>query len=105
SFKQARHNRDIHSFPTRRSSDLPREFEADPSNPPNSSVPDRPPDAPNDELVAADAIPMQQRIEGNNELKRRSAFSRSRAAIPARSEEHTSELQSLAYLVCRLLLE
>src|SRR5205823_4133424 len=29
-----------------------------------------------------------------------------RAARPARrSEEHTSELQSLAYLVCRLLLE
>src|SRR5687767_15326136 len=27
------------------------------------------------------------------------------AAVPARSEEHTSELQSLAYLVCRLLLE
>src|SRR2546425_4701217 len=25
--------------------------------------------------------------------------------IPFRSEEHTSELQSLAYLVCRLLLE
>src|SRR2546425_5496216 len=25
--------------------------------------------------------------------------------FPARSEEHTSELQSLAYLVCRLLLE
>src|SRR5205823_14862802 len=28
-----------------------------------------------------------------------------RVAAPARSEEHTSELQSLAYLVCRLLLE
>src|SRR2546425_2355777 len=28
-----------------------------------------------------------------------------RAAPRARSEEHTSELQSLAYLVCRLLLE
>src|SRR2546425_8843682 len=28
-----------------------------------------------------------------------------RAHHPARSEEHTSELQSLAYLVCRLLLE
>src|SRR2546425_7943457 len=27
------------------------------------------------------------------------------AGIPNRSEEHTSELQSLAYLVCRLLLE
>src|SRR5229473_4124566 len=26
-------------------------------------------------------------------------------AAPSRSEEHTSELQSLAYLVCRLLLE
>src|SRR2546425_3889636 len=28
-----------------------------------------------------------------------------KVAIPSRSEEHTSELQSLAYLVCRLLLE
>src|SRR2546425_2358371 len=28
-----------------------------------------------------------------------------RIACPTRSEEHTSELQSLAYLVCRLLLE
>src|SRR2546425_6021494 len=27
------------------------------------------------------------------------------SAHPRRSEEHTSELQSLAYLVCRLLLE
>src|SRR5687767_2647537 len=27
------------------------------------------------------------------------------ARVPLRSEEHTSELQSLAYLVCRLLLE
>src|SRR2546423_10792978 len=28
-----------------------------------------------------------------------------RRVAPRRSEEHTSELQSLAYLVCRLLLE
>src|SRR2546425_5873143 len=28
-----------------------------------------------------------------------------RYSIDSRSEEHTSELQSLAYLVCRLLLE
>src|SRR3712207_7786056 len=27
------------------------------------------------------------------------------AAVPGRSEEHTSELQSRQYLVCRLLLE
>src|SRR3712207_6929091 len=31
--------------------------------------------------------------------------SRDRAAAQARSEEHTSELQSRQYLVCRLLLE
>src|SRR3989441_2502175 len=30
---------------------------------------------------------------------------RLRALVARRSEEHTSELQSLAYLVCRLLLE
>src|ERR1041384_8614842 len=30
---------------------------------------------------------------------------RDAALEPCRSEEHTSELQSLAYLVCRLLLE
>src|SRR2546425_1994263 len=30
---------------------------------------------------------------------------RARARCSGRSEEHTSELQSLAYLVCRLLLE
>src|SRR5947199_3303711 len=30
---------------------------------------------------------------------------RARGAAPARSEEHTSELQSLRHLVCRLLLE
>src|SRR5476651_2863974 len=30
---------------------------------------------------------------------------RGRPARPARSEEHTSELQSRQYLVCRLLLE
>src|SRR5205823_12898514 len=35
----------------------------------------------------------------------RSVSSQSRLFLDARSEEHTSELQSLAYLVCRLLLE
>src|SRR2546423_11941476 len=32
-------------------------------------------------------------------------FGDERTVPPDRSEEHTSELQSLAYLVCRLLLE
>src|SRR5205823_12634433 len=34
-----------------------------------------------------------------------SAGSRRTTPLDPRSEEHTSELQSLAYLVCRLLLE
>src|SRR3712207_8725367 len=34
-----------------------------------------------------------------------SAATRCSASPPARSEEHTSELQSRQYLVCRLLLE
>src|SRR2546425_1767614 len=41
-------------------------------------------------------------------LKSRSADARGKGigfAVEIRSEEHTSELQSLAYLVCRLLLE
>src|SRR2546425_4771162 len=36
------------------------------------------------------------------EAKKRRNF---QADVTVRSEEHTSELQSLAYLVCRLLLE
>src|SRR2546425_5687711 len=41
--------------------------------------------------------PVHQLHEITEQLKQRK--------IPVRSEEHTSELQSLAYLVCRLLLE
>src|SRR5205823_14858298 len=39
--------------------------------------------------------PGKQNLEGQNRLD----------VLARRSEEHTSELQSLAYLVCRLLLE
>src|SRR5205823_14744500 len=38
-------------------------------------------------------------------LVRRVAGAEGEPGQPRRSEEHTSELQSLAYLVCRLLLE
>src|SRR3989441_9872024 len=43
----------------------------------------------------------------NKELEIMDAVKSGNVAIgsPSRSEEHTSELQSLAYLVCRLLLE
>src|SRR5437899_9601553 len=53
-------------------------------------------------LAALDQSAMFDR----GELKRFSALSaEARAALASRSEEHTSELQSLRHLVCRLLLE
>src|SRR2546425_7257909 len=39
------------------------------------------------------------------ELLAEAEATRKRVGVLVRSEEHTSELQSLAYLVCRLLLE
>src|SRR5438445_3449374 len=41
-------------------------------------------------------------VGANVDMDRRSA---TRRLAPSRSEEHTSELQSRQYLVCRLLLE
>src|SRR5438093_7820844 len=42
---------------------------------------------------------------GPRALPRIPAFAQPNSRPPARSEEHTSELQSLTNLVCRLLLE
>src|SRR5205814_8882598 len=56
-------------------------------------------------------IPGARGREAAQELRRaRAARDRgqahvTRAWLPARSEEHTSDLQSLRHLVCRLLLE
>src|SRR5947209_2847131 len=67
--------RDLHSFPTRRSSDLRRE------------------------LLVADR---ETRLAGSRIIEDRH---RAGERTGLRSEEHTSELQSRQYLVCRLLLE
>src|SRR5437879_11321635 len=68
--------RALHSFPTRRSSDL---------------------------LVGPASHPLQRRApSGAQDLPRGELPG---AELPVRSEEHTSELQSPMYLVCRLLLE
>src|SRR5438876_1790269 len=74
-FQSTAHHRDLHSFPTRRSSDL-----ADP--PPKSPVPQ----------AIAEARPKRTTDEPAPNGS-------------ARSEEHTSELQSPVHLVCRRLLE
>src|SRR2546425_12339294 len=44
-------------------------------------------------------------VGDQDHVDRRQRVERDAGRHPARSEEHTSELQSLAYLVCRLLLE
>src|SRR3712207_8819248 len=46
-----------------------------------------------------------QREEGERRQKDSLHSVRSLLHVPSRSEEHTSELQSRQYLVCRLLLE
>src|SRR3712207_7274584 len=62
------------------------------------------------EAAAAAAVP-HRGDPGLAALRRRGAqlqrtsLRRDRGAGPPRSEEHTSELQSRQYLVCRLLLE
>src|SRR2546427_8044471 len=50
------------------------------------------------------AVPPQHGAVANGQA-RRAAGGRVRPAQEARSEEHTSELQSQSNLVCRLLLE
>src|SRR5205823_14205807 len=82
-------HRDLHSFPTRRSSDLPAPADAGWREA-----------AALEPQLLADLAQMvgpaaRFRYEAGRIIMREGH----------RSEEHTSELQSLAYLVCRLLLE
>src|SRR5205823_12518791 len=80
--------RDLHSFPTRRSSDLRR---------PTTFY----------KFCAYSGIfsPARNLTNAFFQSGRYPANFPRRRSLPGRSEEHTSELQSLAYLVCRLLLE
>src|SRR5207248_9696750 len=80
--------RDLHSFPTRRSSDLAREAL----------------DEAREIFERLGATMWEERAR--TELSRIGGRAPSRFELtPARSEEHTSELQSPYDLVCRLLLE
>src|SRR5207244_13610569 len=84
-------HRDLHSFPTRRSSDLPRGTERR-------------------TWCAASCSPTTTFASpfGRESFSPASRLCYGAAATPQvriRSEEHTSELQSPDHLVCRLLLE
>src|SRR2546425_6018174 len=55
--------------------------------------------------ILGDSSQLQTRTASHNWVSARLERGFDWAAFGDRSEEHTSELQSLAYLVCRLLLE
>src|SRR5947209_9381635 len=76
-------HRDLHSFPTRRSSDLPVRYYT----------------------VAANQVIRVRMDSQLNSGTARIGDRFSASVTEPRSEEHTSELQSRQYLVCRLLLE
>src|SRR5438445_2014797 len=87
------HHQALPSFPTRRSSDL------DP-----------------DQVLGRGRVQLAKKGGEEVELRLQAAFAAGARYLPqtpvhvddsrrARSEEHTSELQSRQYLVCRLLLE
>src|SRR5262249_60773397 len=86
---------DLHSFPTRRSSDL---FASRPDRRAARIPGRRSPFLPERTIRRQRRAPRAWRA-GSTLPRRRSRASR------ARSEEHTSELQSLTNLVCRLLLD
>src|SRR5438046_8163108 len=95
--------RDLHSFPTRRSSDLAvagsnlKRWRISGSRAPTTDVAIVP------ETIAKKTDRLSLRISW---YEWKNAKAKIADATPqARSEEHTSELQSLTNLVCRLLLE
>src|SRR5207244_4990305 len=94
-FHLYRHHRDLHSFPTRRSSDLiPVMFQI-PSDAAETNVSNM-----------RDAI--QWKLHAHADLpgvNYDAEFDVPVFRTKDRSEEHTSELQSPDHLVCRLLLE
>src|SRR5687767_15626400 len=57
------------------------------------------------QVVKLDTQARQALAGGREDLARTALERKQFAQTELRSEEHTSELQSLAYLVCRLLLE
>src|SRR5947209_14260561 len=91
-FSSSGDHRDLHSFPTRRSSDL---FSCLMSRLLSLSSPSR--------VSPSAAKPFSRRMFSMERAVPEEPTARSMENI--RSEEHTSELQSRQYLVCRLLLE
>src|SRR5207253_9582695 len=102
-FQRVVNHRDLHSFPTRRSSDL---LEI------GSRILEGAKKATLRRLGHERARRERERVEAARFSQRRQTAKPAatglwfrRSLIKSRSEEHTSELQSRGHLVCRLLLE
>src|SRR5205823_14053676 len=93
----------LHSFPTRRSSDLEPGETAALVEPDGRGVVLF--DVEQDLLQAAAAEVRQAEVGERPPQPEPLGVGVDAEDVDLRSEEHTSELQSLAYLVCRLLLE
>src|SRR5205814_10196431 len=91
-FFSAAEHRDLHSFPTRRSSDLASESCRAGAG--GRSV---------HRTRTANEVPSGVATRCSEGASR--GVCKSSFQFDSRSEEHTSELQSLRHLVCRLLLE
>src|SRR3712207_8764571 len=88
-------HRDLHSFPTRRSSDLASRI----------AVPGHTADSGALNTSSCELASMLPQEGAGGWMPRPRKLNALSARIAPRSEEHTSELQSRQYLVCRLLLE
>src|SRR5205814_8265526 len=88
----------LHSFPTRRSSDLMTL---------RGSLPSMVKDSQSFGSTLIAARPLMRSVRPTPGTRNSSAMRGSRTMLrsESRSEGHTSELQSLRHLVCRLLLE
>src|SRR5262249_59687456 len=99
------HPRDPPSFPTRRSSDLKPDVPEE--QPAWAIVPARsqPPGEHSEHGQVPQRLVKEGRVEALHGLVGERTMLGRDVEPPRRSEEHTSELQSLTNLVCRLLLE
>src|SRR5439155_11280582 len=91
-----RDHRALHSFPTRRSSDLR-------SNPVTSTP--RLARGPSKRPLPQPGSSTERGLPSRSSSQSTSSSMSQSKATSYRSEEHTSELQSRGHLVCRLLLE
>src|SRR5205823_10436230 len=104
-FYLSAHHRNLHSFPTRRSSDLDSTRILFQNDLWEKGYADALVDTSTVVDPVAHTARVQVRLVPNHVTTVGNIVITGNEQItPRRSEEHTSELQSLAYLVCRLLL-